>query len=726
MVKIALVGAGSVVFSRRLITDILQFPELSDATISLMDIDAGRLAVIEKLTKRIITQLGVKARVEATLDLRAACTGARFVVTTIQVGGYKPGTVIDFEIPAKYGVQQTIADTLGVGGVFRALRSIPPLAEVARTLQEVGAPNSLLLNYTNPMAMNMWAIDRLTGAKSVGLCHSVQGTSRQLADYCGLNYDDISYLVAGINHMAFFLKFEYKGKDAYPFLFRALEDPGVVLNDRVRFEMMRRLGYFVTESSEHQSEYVPYFIHHGKEVIEEFCIPINEYIRRCESMTGSWDAVEKSLLDESKELPVTRSVEYGSTIIHSMVSGQPSVIYGNVPNTRLIANIPSGCSVEVPCLVDKQGLQPTHIGDLPPQLAAIIRTNVNVQELTVEAAVTRQREYIYQAVMADPHTSTVLPLDKIWAMCDEMIEAHQKEGFLGEFKPVIRNTGRPISTQQRVYLSLKPAALPFAGGEKEATFQLVAESLLQENFSGEVEIMTESAGVCFPNGSRLNLEVPAGKTVEIPIAITVSEVPESLRLSINSPSLKTVEREFYMPKRIEHDIPVSEDGSRKLDFEVVWSGNTAAKCSAWLTADDFLLKADVEDTDLKIRETPWDGSALGFAFVNPLDTDHLPIPVFVIPDPEHPRIWRRTRRFKAGDPVESACATVEKNSTGYSALVRINRAELGIASETPFLFEFKAFINALGTAHGRIEQTWNGSPCVSSEPSHFALLKPVK
>lgn len=440
MSKITLVGAGSVVFAKNLICDILQYPELSDSTICLMDIDPVRLATIEQLALRVVAQLGVKAKIEATLDLRAACRGAKFVITTIQVGGYKPSTVLDFEIPAKYGLQQTIADTLGVGGIFRALRSIPELAKVARTVQEVGAPDPLLLNYTNPMAMNMWGVDRLTGIDSVGLCHSVQGTSHQLASYAGLDSKDISYRVAGINHMAFFLKFEHKGQDAYPQLFRALEDPAIFAKDRVRFEMMRRLGYFVTESSEHQSEYVPYFIHHGAEVIEKFGIPINEYIRRCEAQIASWGQMECDLLDETKPVQIGRSTEYGSTIINSMVTGTPSVIYGNVPNASLITNLPEGCCVEVPCLVDSQGIQPTHIGKLPPQLAAIIRTNINVQELAVEAVVTGRREYIYQAVMVDPHAATVLTLDKMWAMCDELIEAHQKDGFLGEFTPVGRNT----------------------------------------------------------------------------------------------------------------------------------------------------------------------------------------------------------------------------------------------------------------------------------------------
>lgn len=442
--KISLIGAGSVVFTKNLISDILQFPELSDATICVMDIDPARLKVAELLANRIITALGVKAKVIATLDQRAAIKDARYVICTVQVGGYKPGTVIDFEIPRKYGLLQTIGDTLGVGGVFRALRTIPVMTSIARDIAEVGAPDCLLLNYTNPMAMNCTAIARATGIPHVGLCHSVQGTSEQLASYLGVAYKEITYLVAGINHMAFFLKFEYKRKDAYPQLFKLLERPDFK-QDRVRFEMMRRTGYFVTESSEHQSEYVPYFIHHGKAVIEKFEVPIDEYLRRCEGAIRTWKKTQAELLGRNGQIKVNaRTHEYGSYIIHSRETNTPRVIYGNVPNTGLIENLPEGVCVELPCLVDAQGIQPTHIGALPPQLAALCQTNINVQTLTVEAALTGKREHIYHAVMLDPHTATVLTLDKIWAMCDDLIAAHQKHGLLGDFVPTISGTGRTV------------------------------------------------------------------------------------------------------------------------------------------------------------------------------------------------------------------------------------------------------------------------------------------
>lgn len=281
MVKITFVGAGSVVFAKTLICDILQNKALEASTLCLMDIDPGRLKIAEILARKVVAQLGVKAKVEATLDLKKACSGARYVITMIQVGGYKPATVTDFEIPKKYGLRQTIADTLGVGGVFRALRTMPELVKVGNALRDHGAPDPLYLNYSNPMAMNMMAIDRVCQIPSVGLCHSVQGTSHQLANYAGLPYADISYKVAGINHVAYFLEFKYRGQDAYPLLFKALDNPRVYNSDKVRFEMMRRLGYFVTESSEHFSEYCPWFIHHGDKMISEFDIPLDEYIRRC-------------------------------------------------------------------------------------------------------------------------------------------------------------------------------------------------------------------------------------------------------------------------------------------------------------------------------------------------------------------------------------------------------------------------------------------------------------
>lgn len=726
MSKITFVGAGSVAFAKTLICDILQYPALANSTICLMDIDARRLATVEKLTRRIVAQLSVKAQVEATTDLRKACTGAKFVITAIQVGGYKPSTVIDFEIPAKYGVQQTIADTLGVGGVFRALRSIPVLANVARTVQEVGANDPVMLNYTNPMAMNMWAIDKLTGITSVGLCHSVQSTSRQLATYCGLDPNGISYRVAGINHMAFFLKFEYKGKDAYPLLFRALRNPSVVAADRVRFEMMRRLGYFVTESSEHQSEYVPYFIHHGKAVIEEFGVPINEYMRRCEAMAGRWDRIEQDLLDESKPVEIGRSVEYGSTIINSIVSGTPSVVYGNVPNRGLITNLTEGCSVEVPCLIDKQGIQPTHIGELPAQLAAIIHSNLGVQELTVNAAITGQREYIYQAVMMDPHTSSVLTLDKIWAMCDELIEAHQKDGYLGEFKPVVNNTGKPLSAVSRVFLSLQPIGVPFLAKDiRKAEFLLIAENETDKAFDQDVVLSGEGADVTFTPSNRIRVSVAAGQRLEIPLSVEIgAELKEALRLCISSTSLEAIEQDYYMPKRTRATIPTS--GDKKLPIQIDWSGNRVADCLAWIDSGDFILEAKVDDTDVKTDlRAFWDSSALAVGIADPLLPTAPVRPVVVLPNFAEPVVLKWANRFMGGGLAPKSSVTVCQVAEGYTLTLRLNLEHFGIKPWNSFLCELLFFVNALGTTHGRISASWNGTvDPFFNDPSRFALLTP--
>jgi len=723
MVKITLIGAGSVIFAKNLICDILQFPALSDCTICLMDIDPVRLATIENLAHRIVAQLGVKAKIEATLDLRKACKDAKFVLTTIQVGGYKPSTVVDFEIPARYGVRQTIADTLGVGGVFRALRSIPELVKVARTVQEVGASDPVLLNYTNPMAMNMWGVDRMTGIDSVGLCHSVQGTSRQLATYCGVDYKDVGYLVAGINHMAFFLKFEYKGKDAYPLLFRAfreLENSATSDVDRVRFEMMRRLGYFVTESSEHQSEYNPYFIHHGNEIIKKYGIPLNEYIRRCETQLAIWSNMELDLLDTQKPVTISRSVEYGSTIIHSFVTGQPSVIYGNVPNNGLITNLTEGCSVEVPCLIDRQGIQPTHIGNLPPQLAALIRTNLNVQELTVEAAVTGRRDYIYQAVMADPHTSTVLTLDKIWSMCDEMIETHQKDGFLGEFKPVLRNTGKPLSAVSRVFLSVEPDGMPFFKNSKKGSFCLVAENETGTAFCDEVEIEIAGVSATVAPSSKLLVKLAAGESARIPFTIErQAEIEGSLEISILSPSQQTLERDFHLYKRCEITVPVTTSGEESQPVEVTWSSNKVAEGGISLTREELTIDLQVNDTDLKLGEKYlWEGSAVEIGLKDASSWNSPLVTLVVLPDPVTPQILFNDAPFDGGS------AQVFQDASGYRLIVKVNLKKAHLKESTPFLFDMIFHVHALGTAHGNVRAFWQGAAQWKFDQSRFALMIP--
>ncbi|NOX60416.1 MAG: alpha-glucosidase/alpha-galactosidase [Chloroflexi bacterium] len=438
MPKITFIGAGSVIFAKTLMGDILSYPELANAILSLHDIDLDRLRVSKMVAHKVARALGAYPVIEATTDRRAALDAADYVIVMFQIGGYKPATVIDFEIPKKYGLRQTIADTVGIGGIMRGLRTIPALLDVCRDMEAL-CPDALLLNYANPMAMNMWAIDRASSVNAVGLCHSVQSTARALADDLDLPVEEINYLCAGINHLAFFLRFEHQGHDLYPRL-RELAESGNYgrrfrgLADHVRYEVLRRLGYFVTESSEHFAEYVPWFIKRDRpDLIEKYEIPLDEYILRCELQNAYWEFQRGQFEREDMEIEVTRSEEYAARIIHSMETGRPRVIYGNVINRGLIDNLPQGCCVETPCLVDKNGVSPTRIGPLPPHLAALMRTNINVQELTVEAALTGDRERVYHAAMLDPHTAAELDLEQIWRLVDELIEAHGE--WLQGFEP---------------------------------------------------------------------------------------------------------------------------------------------------------------------------------------------------------------------------------------------------------------------------------------------------
>ncbi|HDQ71215.1 MAG TPA: alpha-glucosidase/alpha-galactosidase [Chloroflexi bacterium] len=428
MTKITFIGAGSTVFAKNLLGDILSFPELAESVISLHDIDAERLQTSEIVARKVAQALDVHPTIEATTDRRAALDGADYAICMIQVGGYEPATVVDFEIPKRHGLRQTIGDTLGIGGIMRGLRTIPVLLEMCRDMEAL-CPDVTFLNYVNPMAINCWAISRASPIKTVGLCHSVQGTAEQLAYDIDVPIEEINYLCAGINHMAFYLRFERKiddgFEDLYPRIWQVIEEDRVPSSNRVRYEILKRLGYFVTESSEHFAEYVPCFIKRDRpDLIERFGIPLDEYPRRCEAQIAGWEALRAYLEDPDMALAVERTHEYGAYIIHSLETGTPRVIYGNVPNHGLIDNLPQNCIVEVPCLVDRNGIQPTHVGSLPPHLAALMRTNINVQELTVEAALTFKRAHIYHAAMLDPHTGAELDLDQIWNLVDDLIEAH--------------------------------------------------------------------------------------------------------------------------------------------------------------------------------------------------------------------------------------------------------------------------------------------------------------
>jgi alpha-galactosidase len=423
-VKVAFVGAGSTVFARTLVGDLLSFPELRGTTIALMDVDAERLRTSELVARELAASVGGGAAVEATLERRAALEGADYVLTMMQVGGYRPATVTDFEVPKRFGLRQTIGDTVGIGGIMRALRTIPVLLDVCRDMEEV-CPDALLLQFVNPMAALCWAVARATPIRAVGLCHSVQGTARQLAPDLRVAPDELEYLCAGINHLAFYLELRHRGRDVYPQLRRVLEEGCVPEWNRVRYEVFRHFGYFSTESSEHLAEYVPWFIKNGRpELAEEFNVPLDEYPRRCERQIVEWEELRASL-EEGAHIAPHRSDEYGTRIIRAIETGEPFRFNGNVMNgSGLITNLPRECCVEVPCLADVHGITPQPVGALPPQLAALIQTNVNVQALTVEAALTGRRDHVDHAAMLDPHTAAELSLGEIHELVDDLVAAH--------------------------------------------------------------------------------------------------------------------------------------------------------------------------------------------------------------------------------------------------------------------------------------------------------------
>ncbi|MDR2202137.1 MAG: alpha-glucosidase/alpha-galactosidase [Clostridiales bacterium] len=431
--KITFIGAGSTVFCKNVLGDCILTPELGEFEIALYDIDKKRLGESAAVVSAINRKHSGKAKVNAYDDATKALKGADFVINAIQVGGYEPCTVSDFEIPKKYGLRQTIADTLGIGGIFRALRTIPVMDGYARVIEKV-CPNALFLNYTNPMAMLSGYMQRYTSVKTVGLCHSVQACTGHLLSELKLDgkydNDEISWKIAGINHMAWLLEIKDKdGKDIYPVVKKAAEGFD---GDRVRMEMMRRFGYYNTESSEHTAEYHAWFIKSRyPELIERFAIPLDEYPRRCVNQIEGWKKLREELLAKP-ELEHTKSGEYGSRIIEAAVTDKPYRIHGNVLNTGLITNLPSAACVEVPVMVDRNGFNPCYVGDLPEQCAALNRTNINVQLLTIKAAVTRKKEDVYAAAYLDPHTAAELSLDDIKSMCDDLFEAHK--GWLPEYK----------------------------------------------------------------------------------------------------------------------------------------------------------------------------------------------------------------------------------------------------------------------------------------------------
>ncbi|RRJ64995.1 alpha-glucosidase/alpha-galactosidase [Paenibacillus oralis] len=432
MSKITFIGAGSTVFAKNVLGDCMQTPALQGFELALYDIDLERLRDSENMLNNLKRSSGSTCTVKAYSDRKEALRGAKYVINAIQVGGYDPCTITDFEIPKKYGLRQTIADTVGIGGIFRNLRTIPVMLEFAADIREV-CPDALFLNYTNPMAVLTNVMNTYGQVRTVGLCHSVQACIPDLFKSLEMDTTGVQAKIAGINHMAWLLEVTQGGVDLYPEIKRrAAEKQKQPHKDMVRFEMMLKFGFYITESSEYNAEYHPYFIKRNyPELIDRFQIPLDEYPRRCVSQIANWEKMREELVN-NKELKHDRSHEYASYIMEAIETDVPFKIGGNVMNTGLIPNLPKEACVEVPCLVDASGVTPTYVGDLPPQCAALNRTNINTQLLTIEAAITGKKEHIYHAAMLDPHTSAELSMDDIIALCDDLIEAH------GDWLPAYR------------------------------------------------------------------------------------------------------------------------------------------------------------------------------------------------------------------------------------------------------------------------------------------------
>jgi alpha-galactosidase len=438
-------GAGSTVFARNIIGDVLLTPALQDAQIALYDIDGARLEeskiMLDNLNANINSNRAKITAHRGAEQRRDALRDADYVVNAVQVGGYEPSTVIDFEIPKKFGLRQTIADTLGIGGIFRALRTIPVVLDFARDMEAV-CPDALFLNYVNPMAMITGALLRGSSVKSVGLCHSVQGCARGLLKSVNLadQVKKLRWKIAGINHMAWLLEITDDGRDLYPEIKKRAAELNAKARakevawhkDLIRFEIMLQFGFYVTESSEHNAEYMPYWIKDRfPGLIEEFRIPLDEYPRRCVQQIKNWKKTRDEIVGD-KNVTHKRTHEYGSYIMEAVETDVPYRIGGNVLNKGLITNLPANACVEVPCLVDRNGVQPCVVGDLPEQCAGLNRSNINVQLLTIEAALSGKREPVYHAAMLDPHTGSELTLAQIRKLCDELFEAHGN--MLPEYK----------------------------------------------------------------------------------------------------------------------------------------------------------------------------------------------------------------------------------------------------------------------------------------------------
>ena len=421
--KITFMGAGSTIFAKSVLGDCILTPELAGSELALHDIDLERLDDSERMLTNINKNNGRPMEIASYENRKKALGGADYVINAIQVGGYRPATVTDFEVPKEYGLRQTIGDTIGIGGIFRTLRTIPVLLDFARDMEEV-CPDALFMNYTNPMPSLTGALLKATDIDTVGLCHSVQVCVEELLEPLGMETEGVEAFIAGINHMAWLLKLERDGEDLYPEVKRRAREREPPHDDMVRYEIMKRFGYYITESSEHLAEYLPYFIKSTHpELIEEFNIPLDEYPRRCEEQLEEWEDRREELVNNS-DIEHEKTREYASYMIKAMETDDPIRIGGNVLNEGLITNLPDSAVVEVPCLVDENGINPCHVGELPPQLAALNRTSINVHLLAEKAAMEQNKDALYQAALLDPHTSSELSIEETISLCDDLIEAH--------------------------------------------------------------------------------------------------------------------------------------------------------------------------------------------------------------------------------------------------------------------------------------------------------------
>jgi alpha-galactosidase len=453
--KITFVGAGSIVFTKTLLSDLFYYPEFCDSRITLMDIDKERLEMARLLALELKKEKNVDVQVSGTLDLREALKDADYVINVVQIGG-KESTYIDFDIPEKYGLKQTIADTHGICGMMRFLRSVPHLHQLCTMMTEI-CPHAFLLNFTNPMSMCQWYVNTTSDLRTIGLCHSIPETINQLAAYMRIPVNQVNYLVAGINHMAWVLKLERNTVDLYPELRKAMQDRATWERDPVRFEIMKYFGYYVTESSEHMAEYVPYFLK-SDQAIKELKIPVREYIARVElnekcylaekayylegkqEMKGVADRMIREFFQkegkvsfdpEFAELNQLHSREYAAKIMHALETGEAELVYGIVPNNGMVENLDRDCMVDGPVYVDRNGIHPLHIGKIPSQLAALNQLQINMQRMAVQAAVTRKKDCIYHAALIDPLASAVLSLPQIRQLTDDMLAAHKR--YMPEF-----------------------------------------------------------------------------------------------------------------------------------------------------------------------------------------------------------------------------------------------------------------------------------------------------